>query len=281
MAMTAALEPQPAPRFSIVIPALNEAGCIAATVAACRALRPEPEIIVADGASEDGTARLAAEAGARVVRTARRGRSLQMNAGAALARGEWLVFLHADTLLPAGAWTALVAAAEAGRTDFGGFRRRWSPPSRLLDAGSWLAAWRGRIAKIFLGDQAIFVRRALFERAGGYEPILLFEDVELCRRLRRMGRGKLLEAAVVTSRRRFEAEGDIRRWARNAALWLRYSLGADPDRLARIYYPGYYDAATAADFSASRAAAGESTGGTPNDSRAASTDRGRPGKRGA
>jgi rSAM/selenodomain-associated transferase 2 len=279
--MTAALEPQPAPRFSVIIPALNEASCIAATVAACRALRPEPEIIVADGASEDGTAHWAAEAGARVVRCARRGRSLQMNAGAALARGEWLVFLHADTRIPPAAWAALVAAVGNEAMDFGGFRRRWEPPSRVLDMGSWLAVWRGRIAKVFLGDQAIFVRRALFERAGGYEPILLFEDVELCRRLRRMGRGRLIEPAVVTSRRRFEAEGDLRRWARNIALWWRYSLGANPDRLARIYYPGYYDAATAGEFSASPAAAGESTTRTPKDSRAASTESGRPGRRGA
>lgn len=275
--MTAALASPPAPRFSIVIPALNEAARIAATVADCLALRPEPEVIVADAASEDGTARLAARAGARVVRAAQRGRSPQMNAGAARARGEWLVFLHADTRIPAAAWAALVAVAEAGGADFGAFRRRWSPPSRLLDAGSWLAAWRGRLAGVFLGDQAIFVRRALFERAGGYAPILLFEDVELCRRLRRLGRGRLIEAEVITSRRRFEAEGDLRRWARNVLLWLRYWLGADPDRLARLYYPGYYDAPAPAEFPASPAPAGESTLRAPGDSRAASAARTRPG----
>jgi rSAM/selenodomain-associated transferase 2 len=269
-----------APRFSIVIPTFNEAACIARTVAGCRALMPAPEVIVADGASTDGTAALAAQAGARVVASPRRGRSYQMNAGAAASRGEWLVFLHADASIPPVAWAELERRTRQAAFTFGGYRRRWEPPSRLLDLGSRLAVWRGRIWNVFLGDQAIFVRREAFEGAGGYAPILLFEDVDLCRRLRRAGRGVMMREAVVASRRRFQTEGDLQRWARNVALWLRYSFGAHPDRLARIYYPGYYEAVAAREIPESPGSGAESIESTPDESRASRAARPRSGDRG-
>ena len=231
-----------APLISVVIPAYNEERYLRATLESCLSLRPCPEIVVADGGSTDATRRIAESLGARAIQCPQRGRAFQMNEGARAASGDVLLFLHADTTLDSRCWEALHSALRDAAVCFGGFRRCFAPPSLLLTIGSWLAILRGRIWKIFLGDQAIFVRRDAFERIGGYSPILLFEDIDLCRRLRRVGRGKLLSARVTTSRRRFQAEGNARRLARNVWLWLRYYFGADANRLARVYYPGYYDA---------------------------------------
>jgi GT2 family glycosyltransferase len=164
-----------------------------------------------------------------------------MNAGARTASGATLVFLHADTRIEQKAWDALTSALEDTTVSFGAFRRHFSPPSWLLSIGSCLAVWRGKIAKIFLGDQAIFVRTDYFQQSGGYREILLFEDVDLCLRLREKGKGIMLKTSITTSRRRFQAEGDFKRFYRNVVLWMKYWSGADPNELARIYYPGYYD----------------------------------------
>lgn len=146
--------------FSIIIPALDEADRIGATVARCLSLRPRPEVIVADGESADGTRELAD------------------------ARGRWL--------------------------------------------------------RIYLGDQAIYVRREAFHCLGGFPEILLFEDVAFSRAMSRLAETRLIEEAVVASSRRFDREGNLSRLARNVALTALYLLGVRPDRLARRYYPGYH-----------------------------------------
>lgn len=228
------------PLISIIIPVCNEETEIRDAIEACLALRPQPEVIVCDGWSSDRTVAIATDLGVPVIRSARRGRSFQMNEGAAAASGETFVFLHADTRIDQGAWEALISALEDAAVLFGAFRRRFVPGSWLLGAGSWLAAWRGRVFKIFLGDQAIFVRAGLFRESGGYREILLFEDIDLCLRLRRKGKGIIVDAPVVTSGRRFQAEGNATRLYRNVVLWMKYWAGADPNELAHVYYPGYY-----------------------------------------
>lgn len=231
----------PVSRLSIIIPTLNEAPFIRHTIERCQALRPAPEIIVCDGGSSDATLNLLEALGTRVIRSAQRGRSFQMNAGAQAATGDVLVFLHADSNIGQAAWETLLHDLENSAIGFGAFKRRFDPPSRLLHLGSYLAAWRGRVSKIFLGDQVIFARRPVFESAGGYREILLFEDVDLCLRLRTIAKGALIDAFITTSRRRFQKEGNAQRYFRNIILWLRYWFGADPNHLARVYYPGYFD----------------------------------------
>jgi len=227
-------------RISFIIPAVDEADRIGEQVSRCLALSPPPEVIVADGGSGDNTCSRAGASGSRVVTSPRRGRAFQMNAGAAAASGDVLVFLHADVALDRRAYLALRKALEDPALIGGAFRRRFDSPSRLLRAGCRLADLRGRWLRVFLGDQAMFVRREVFRAMGGFREILLFEDLEFSRRLARRGRTALLKAVVVASSRRFDRDGNLARLARNLCLTALYLAGADPDRLARRYDPGHF-----------------------------------------
>jgi len=220
--------------FSVIIPAFNEAGTVGSQVAACLALRPAPEVIVSDGGSSDATAARAREAGARVVASPR-GRGVQMNAGAARASGDVLVFLHVDVVMPQEAWSQLGETMSDPGVIGGAFRRRFDSPSRLLAWGCRLADIRGVWFRVYLGDQAIFARRSVFAETGGYPALLLFEDLEFSRRLRRLGRTALVREPVIASSRRFDREGDARRLMKNFVLMAAYYLGVDPDWLARRY----------------------------------------------
>jgi rSAM/selenodomain-associated transferase 2 len=226
-------------KISIIIPTLNEADRIGPQVGRCLALSPPPEVLVADGGSSDATLARARAAGARVLLASRRGRAVQMNEGAAAAGGDVFLFLHADVLFPPAAHRALLSAVEERRLWGGAFRRRFDSPSPLLAIGSRLADLRGRIWRLYLGDQAIFVRREAFTRLGGFPMIPLFEDLAFSRAMSRQGPTRLVPETVVASARRFEREGNLRRLLRNVGLTLRYFLGSDPERLARRYYPDY------------------------------------------
>ena len=226
---------------SVVIPAYNEAGRIADQVRRCLELTPRPEVIVVDGASQDDTLPCAGSAGAVTLSSPARGRASQMNCGAQAAHGDLLVFLHADVLLPQRAYTAMHEALGDVRVVGGAFRRRFDHPSRLLGATCRLADLRGRIFGIYLGDQTIFVRRAVFQEIGGYPPIRLFEDVALSRRLRKRGATRLVDQTVIASGRRFRREGNLRRLTADCWLVALYFAGFPPDALARRYYPGYFD----------------------------------------
>ena len=216
------------------MPSLNEADGIGAALDALRPLRERGhEVIVADGGSTDGTREYAAPGADRVL-AAPRGRARQMNAGAEVATGDVLVFLHADTKLPPEADRAVFEAL-GRRPGWGSFAVRLSgvhPAFRVIER---MISLRSRLSGIATGDQAIFVARDLFRSAGGFVDIALLEDVELCRRLRRIARPVRPRAPVVTSSRRWEAGGI----ARTTVLmwWIRgaYALGVNPDRLARHY----------------------------------------------
>jgi rSAM/selenodomain-associated transferase 2 len=222
------------PRLSVIVPVLDEAAGIAATLQALALLRARGhEVIVADGGSSDGTpARCAGLADAVIA--APRGRARQMNAGAARAGGDVLVFLHADTRLPAEADT-LIAQALAGGAHWGRFDVRIEGRSAMLPVVATMMNARSRWTGIATGDQAIFVQRTPFERLGGYPDQPLMEDVELSRRLRAVGRPACLRERVVTSGRRWDSRGA---WRTIVLMWmlrLRYWLGASPESLARAY----------------------------------------------
>jgi rSAM/selenodomain-associated transferase 2 len=222
-----------APRISVIVPALNESArlerCLIRPVAqAC-------EVIVVDGGSQDATASIAAQAGARVIQ-APRGRAHQMNAGASAAHADLLLFLHADTELPPN-WSGEVLEALRQGASWGRFDVRLDSPRASIGLVSFMMNWRSRLSGIATGDQAIFVSRALWLRAGGFAPIALMEDIELCRRLKRLGGAPAcLRAQVTVSARRWQERGVLKTIVQMWRLRALYFFGASPDYLHRLYY---------------------------------------------
>jgi rSAM/selenodomain-associated transferase 2 len=223
------------PGLSIIVPVLDEAGIIADTLRALAPLRQRgAEVIVADGGSRDGTVDLARPAADQVI-VAPRGRAAQMNAGAALARGDVLVFLHADSRLPDGADDLVRAGLERCGRAWGRFDIAIAGQRRLLAAVAGAINLRSRLGGIATGDQAIFVRRDVFAAVGGFPDIALMEDVALTRTLKRVSRPLCIAAKVTTSGRRWEQHGVLRTILLMWRLRLAYFLGAEPAALARRY----------------------------------------------
>ncbi len=212
--------------ISVIIPTLDEERELPATFAALRG-QAAHEVIVADANSSDATARLALEAGAKVLASPRRQRAAQMNLGAAAARGDTLLFLHADTRLAPGALRAVELALRASAVVGGGFARRYASPSLFLRATCALAEARTRLCGWFLGDQAIFVRRGVFTALGGFAEWDIFEDLDFSRRLARSGRVVTLRPPVVSAARRFTAGAARTTW-RDLALTARYLAAGRP-----------------------------------------------------
>jgi rSAM/selenodomain-associated transferase 2 len=221
--------------LSIIVPVLDEAAGISSALEALRPFRQRgAELIVVDGGSRDNTMELARPLADRTI-AAPRGRGAQMNAGAALAKGDVLLFLHADTRLPPDADNLLLDALRDPAWQWGRFDVRiegWHP---LLGIIAGFMNWRSLITGIATGDQAMFVKRAAFESVGGFPDIPLMEDVALSKRLKRIGRPLGLAAHVVTSGLRYEEHGAIRMILLMWWLRLAYFLGANPVALARRY----------------------------------------------
>ncbi|MFL6947708.1 MAG: TIGR04283 family arsenosugar biosynthesis glycosyltransferase [Xanthobacteraceae bacterium] len=223
------------PGLSIILPVLDEAAIIADALAALAPLRQRgAEVIVVDGGSRDGTVDLARPAADRVIASPR-GRAAQMNAGAALARGAVLLFLHADTRLPGNADALVLAGLERSGRAWGRFDIAIAGRSPLLAIVAAAINLRSRLTRIATGDQAIFVSRDVFAAVGGFPDIALMEDVALSRALKRISRPVCVAAKVTTSGRRWEQHGVLRTVVLMWRLRLAYFLGAEPAALARRY----------------------------------------------
>jgi rSAM/selenodomain-associated transferase 2 len=221
-------------RLSIVIPVLNEAAGIGPALERLASLRRDDvELIVVDGGSGDNTKSLAAPHCDRVI-AAPRGRALQMNAGAAAATGDALLFLHADTQLPDNAYRLVLDGLADGAHVWGRFDVTIDGPPMLAVVAAMMNV-RSRLTGIATGDQAIFVTRAAFEKAGRFPKIALMEDIALSARLKTLSRPLCLTARAATSGRRWQRHGVLRTILLMWRLRFAYWRGADPQDLARRY----------------------------------------------
>ena len=219
------------------MPILNEANGIEQTLYGLQPFRAEGhEVIIVDGGSRDGSVQLSIPIADRVI-TAQRGRSRQMNAGAEMANGDILLFLHGDTFLPREATRKIMDGMKEKGRSWGRFDVRLSGKQPILRAVEYLMNLRSRLTSIATGDQAIFVRRELFESIGGFPNIDLMEDIAMSKILKLYGRPLCLQEQVLTSSRRWESNGMIRTVLRMWYLRLAYFMGADPNHLARMYRP--------------------------------------------
>jgi rSAM/selenodomain-associated transferase 2/rSAM/selenodomain-associated transferase 1 len=223
------------PYISVVIPALNEASNVVPSITSAR--DPEAEIIVVDGGSTDETVEKASRAGVRIVRTSP-GRAVQQNRGAAVARGEVLLFLHADTRLPKGYVAHVFDALLDPRTTLGAFLFRTDlakPPMKWVE---FLANLRSRYLKLPYGDQALFVRRSAFDHAGGFPSVPIAEDLFLVKEMRKRGNVYIVPAPAVTSGRRWEKSGVVRATLMNQVILAGLALNVSPHTLTRLYRQG-------------------------------------------
>lgn len=217
--------------LAIVIPTLDEEAPLAALMPTLCG-RAE-EIVVSDGGSRDGTRELAARHGARVV-TGTAGRGAQLRRGVAATRADVLLFLHADTRLPADAFHRLRDAAGAGAVA-GGFTLLFDPPTPLLRIGSALVNLRTRLTRIPLGDQGQWATRAAYEAIDGFRDWPILEDIDFMRRMKRHGPIAVLAGPALTSSRRFRRLGIGRTVATNWLIWTLYAAGVSPHKLVRLY----------------------------------------------
>lgn len=225
------------PAISIILPVLNEASTINAAIAHLRQLGPDgcSEIIVVDGDPQGSTIREIREKGVRMALSAK-GRARQMNHGAGLATGDVLLFLHADTRLPANACALIRDAMKERDAVAGAFDLGISSERRIYRITERYVHLRTRLTRVPFGDQAIFMRRPYFDQLGGYRDIPIMEDVEIMKRIRKRGDAVvIIPEKVMTSARRYEQEGIILCTLRNWMLQILYALGVPPERLAGLY----------------------------------------------
>lgn len=224
-------------RISVVIPVLNETENINRLIGHLRALPSDkgPEIIVVDGDADQSTVK-AIEHSNVITAAADPDRAVQMNAGAALATGDVLLFLHADTFLPWNAFERIESALQDDRYQGGAFDLGILTTRKIFKVTECYVALRTRLTRVPFGDQGIFIRKTYFEQIGGYREIPIMEDVELMRRIRKRGEAIcIITEKVMTSPRRWEKEGVLYATFRNWALQLLYIFGMPPERLARWY----------------------------------------------
>lgn len=219
-------------KIAIIIPALNEAACLARTLSALRTLDGEMEILVVDGGSTDDTVKIARDLNVPVV-VGPRGRGAQMNYGASLVISDVLLFVHADTLLPGDAYALITEALRNPEITGGCFRLGFDKTNAVLRFLAYCTRFRCRV--FHYGDQAFFVRTNYFRESGGYREYPIMEDLDFWLRMVRTGKVALLGAAVVSSARRFRRFGFVRQQIRNGLLVLLFFLGVSPFTLSRLY----------------------------------------------
>lgn len=235
--MPAAPDSPTKPTLSIILPARNEAANIESTLAPLQSLRKRcVEVILVDGGSSDATPSLASPLCDQVL-TSPPGRAQQMNAGAAASHADVLLFLHADTRLPPDADQLILQGLTSSNRQWGRFDVHIEGRHPLLPMVAWFMNHRSRLTGIGTGDQGLFMTRAAFDAVGGYANIRLMEDIRLCAALKQqVGRPLCLKARIITSGRRWDANG---LWRTIVLMWwlrLRHFFGATPDALHAIYY---------------------------------------------
>lgn len=228
-------------KVSIIIPVFNEFSRAEKLLQSLQFFRdPNVEIIIVDGGSDDGTASYCRDLEGLLVDkvlTSQTGRSWQMNAGAAVAQGEWLFFLHLDSQLPGDWLSAFLSNDISSDTLWGFFTLALSNPSIVYRCIASSINIRSRLSGAATGDQCLFVRREIFEAIGAYAEIPLMEDVELCDRLKALGKGRQMPQKLVTSSRRWETNGVINTIVFMWRLRIAYRMGVCPWTLAQRYYP--------------------------------------------
>jgi rSAM/selenodomain-associated transferase 2 len=220
-------------RISVIVPVFNEEKNIAVTLEELQRLKPD-EMILVDGGSSDATREICQRFGVELY-LSRPGRAAQMNFGAQRARGDVLLFLHADTRLPLSAFDEIRTALRDRKVLGGRFDLQLNNPRPLLKLIGFMISLRSRLSKVGTGDQAIFVRREIFQELGGYPDIPLMEDVAFSRALKRRGSVACLRSRVVSSARRWEVDGIWRTVLKMWTLKALYLLGISPVRLKRYY----------------------------------------------
>ena len=219
-------------KLSIIIPTVNEERSLGGILAPLSSL--PHEIIVVDGGSKDRTMEVARKY-ASVVLDSDRGRGIQQHRGACHAEGDILLFLHADTWLPKGFEMMIERTLSDSKTVFGAFHLGHHPSRAFLNLVALMANFRSLILKMPYGDQGLFMRRSDYFRVGGFKELPLMEDVDLVRRLNKIGTFKLVKAKVRTSARRYDRNGIVHTTVRNWSLIIRYLLGQSPEHLHRFY----------------------------------------------
>ena len=217
--------------ISVVIPAINEESTLAKSIRSARRAGAT-EVIVVDGGSDDQTTTIAAEVGASKIVRSLPGRGIQLNSGALLAQREMLLFLHADNEL---CQNCLDQICEHPDVIWGAFRQRIDSPRTIFRVIEWGNSMRVKLRRAPFGDQAVFVRREVFNQQGGFAEIPLMEDVEFCKRMRRRARPLLLNGPLTVSARRWEQYGPVRQTLRNWSIQWSYALGARPETLRQRY----------------------------------------------
>lgn len=220
-------------KISIIIPCLNEEGYIEKTLDHVLGLPGNHEVIVVDGGSRDRTREIAAAFTGVKVKLSEKGRAKQMNHGAEMATGEILLFLHADTFLPQQYYSSVLRHLQKPRNVGGSFMLQLDKEHPVLKFYTWCS----RLSWEFFtyGDNALFIKKSTFQDIGGYREIPFMEDVEIQKRLRKIGKFSKLGCAVTTSARRFEKVGVIRQLFIDVLLVSFYKLGASPARLKKFY----------------------------------------------
>ena len=219
-------------KISIIIPILNEAKILEKTLSQLQSEHEYHELIIVDGGSTDGSIPIAENYGK--VLTSMRGRAKQLNAGAAAATGDILIFLHADIWLEPGALAAVETALASGYIG-GGFQQKIHGKSILYRMIEIAGNIRGRYLKVFYGDGGIFLTRTDFERIGGFPEIPILEEMEFSKSLRRLGKTTLVSPCIHISARRWEIRGIVRTTVNNWVITLLYFLKVSPVKLAKLY----------------------------------------------
>ncbi len=221
----------PEVKLSIVVPVLNEGEGLVSFLRALPVNDSEMEIILADGGSTDGSISRV-ESQVTKVATSEKGRARQMNAGATMAEGEYLLFLRADTYLPEGFKTLVLES----KADWGRFDVRLSGDHWAFRMIEFMMNWKSGKTGICTGDQAIFIKRSLFESMGGYASVPLMEDIEITDRLRKTAKPMRIRTPLTTSSRRWEDKGILKTMLLMWYLRIRYATGTSPDLLVKKYY---------------------------------------------